>query len=129
MMKIALLAALTLAAGAAQAQTVWRCGADGRTYADSPCPGGRAVMVADARSAADVQAAREVLARDRALMNSMVQQRHEHERELRANGSGLAGIKTEARVELKPKPAKAKGKKDHRLEASGTSPTIALAFR
>ena len=49
------------------AQTVWRCGADGRSYSDSPCPDGRPVAVADARSAAEVAQGLAVLARDQRL--------------------------------------------------------------
>ena len=47
-----------LLAGSVQAQTVWRCGPDGNTYSSSACAEGRAVVVADARNPAEVQAAR-----------------------------------------------------------------------
>ena len=48
-MKIWLIGMALLAASAAQSQTVWRCGPDGRSYANTPCPDGRAVDVADRR--------------------------------------------------------------------------------
>ncbi|HRC38953.1 MAG TPA: hypothetical protein PK420_12840, partial [Rubrivivax sp.] len=42
------------------AQTVWRCGADGRSFSDRPCADGQPLQraeLADTRSAAQVQAA------------------------------------------------------------------------
>ena len=42
--------ALWLLGGAANAQTVYRCGPDGRVYSQTPCPGGKAVDVSDERS-------------------------------------------------------------------------------
>ena len=62
-----------LAAGLAQAQPVWRCGPEGRSYGDAPCADGRAVEVADARSAEQLQAARQVAARDRSLAAELAQ--------------------------------------------------------
>ena len=56
-----------LLAGSVQAQTVWRCGPEGNRYSDSACADGRTVAVADTRSPAEVQAARAVAARERAL--------------------------------------------------------------
>lgn len=85
---------LLLAAAAAQAQTVWRCGPDGRTYSDSPCADGRMVAVADARAPAEVTDARAVLARDQRLARQLVAERLAREREAKAQGSGLAGIRT-----------------------------------
>ena len=91
---------LTLAS-AAHAQTVWRCGADGRTYADAPCPDGQMVAVADPRSAADVSAARAVVQRDRQLAKQLAEERRDRERETAAQGSGLAGIGWSDRVRPK----------------------------
>jgi hypothetical protein len=135
-----LLTALLLAAAAqaqVQAQTVWRCGADGRSYSDSPCPEGRAVVVEDSRSAADVQAARDVAGRDQALARAMVAERHQRDREARAAGSGLAGIQSAPKPEFKPKVAKAekaapkkpKAAKKHPPAADGTWRAVALATR
>jgi hypothetical protein len=114
---------LTLAS-AAHAQTVWRCGPDGRTYADAPCPGGQVVAVADPRSPADVAAAKAVVQRDRQLARQLADDRRELEREAAARGSGLAGIgwsdavkpKAASRPTSKPVPSK------HRRTANaGTS--------
>jgi hypothetical protein len=60
-----------LLCASAQAQTVWRCGPTGQVYSDRACAQGQAVNVADARSAAEVQAARAVAARERALLTRL----------------------------------------------------------
>lgn len=78
--RVALLGLLIGAAGATlplQAQTVWRCGADGSSFSDRPCADGQRLQMAalaDARSAAEVLAAREVAARQQRLANAL---RHE----------------------------------------------------
>jgi len=93
-MKRCLALFLTLATGvAANAQTtVWRCGADGRSYGDSACADGRVVAVADPRSAGEVLQAHEVLARDQRLARALVAERQQRERERAAHGNGLSGI-------------------------------------
>jgi Domain of unknown function (DUF4124) len=83
---------LLMLASMSHAQTVWRCGPDGRTYADAPCPGGQVVAVADPRSPADVAAAKAVVQQDRQLARQLADDRREREREAAARGSGLAGI-------------------------------------
>ncbi|CAD5372178.1 Eukaryotic translation initiation factor 4B [Rubrivivax sp. A210] len=84
MKRIALAAAtlaVTLAAGGALAQTVWRCGAEGRSYSDTPCPGGQALALADdSRSPEQMAAAREVAAREKRLAERMVAEREHRER-------------------------------------------------
>lgn len=97
-MKTVLLFAAFLLAGPAQAQTVWRCGAEGRSYSATPCPEGRVVAVADPRSAADMAAGREVARRETTLARELVQQRRERELEYQAM----------ARHELGPAPGKIK---------------------
>ncbi|ODV11954.1 MAG: hypothetical protein ABT20_04735 [Rubrivivax sp. SCN 70-15] len=133
-MKTLLVAILLLAAAAAQAQTVWRCGPAANVYSHSPCADGRTVAVADGRDAQEVDAARAVAARERALADTLTRQRVEREREARAElGSGLAGIKPAPRPQIKPKSAqpKLKWKKPRtlRLAARGTSPAAAPASR
>jgi Domain of unknown function (DUF4124) len=66
-MKLQIITLALLLCASAQAQTVWRCGPAGNVYSDSACPAGRVVAVADTRSPAEVQAARTVAARERAL--------------------------------------------------------------
>ena len=48
------------AAGAAQAQKVYRCGPDGRLYQQTPCNDGQALDAGDARSAEQRKAAQGV---------------------------------------------------------------------
>lgn len=48
------------AAGAAQAQKVYRCGPDGRLYQQTPCNDGQALDASDARSAEQRKAAQGV---------------------------------------------------------------------
>jgi len=65
-----------------QAQAVWRCGVDGRTFSDRPCAEGlpmKGADLADTRSAAEVQSAHEVAARERRLADSLRQARLERE--------------------------------------------------
>jgi len=126
--KISLCVAALLLAGAAQAQTVWRCGADGRSYSSSPCPEGRPMAGTGAPTAADVQAAHAVAARDKALAREMAQERREREREALEHGALAAGIKPVPHAEVKTKPAKKKAPKKSPPEAGGTSPLTALAF-
>ena len=129
-MKLPIFAAvlLPLLLSAAQGQTVWRCGTDGRQYADSPCPGGREVVVADARSEAEVEAAKEIVAREQALASTMTQQRRQRER--LALASGPAGIRQAAAEPVKPKPApKPKSSKRHRPAAPDTWRAVAPASR
>lgn len=100
-MKSFLIALALLPMAAAQAeQSVWRCGADGRSYSDTPCPQGRALVIDDSRSAEQQAAARAVAQRDQALARALVQERQQRERAW--HGPMLAGIKPAA----EPAPAR-----------------------
>jgi hypothetical protein len=70
-----------LIAGPLNAQTVWRCGPEGRTYSDRPCTDGSTVAHTDKRSDAEVRAAREVVARDQALARELHRQNREAEKD------------------------------------------------
>ena len=125
MIKPLLFLLLAVSAAAAQSQTVWRCGVDGRSYADAPCSGGQVVAVADPRSAADVADARAVVARDQRLARQMVAERREREHEAAARGSGLAGIGLSVPL-LKPRAAQphdraGPSKKQRPAAGAGTS--------
>jgi hypothetical protein len=63
----------------AAAQTVYRCGADGRTYQTTPCNGGRTVDVDDPRSDEQRRAAREATASDARLAAQLERDRHARE--------------------------------------------------
>lgn len=105
-----LMLALPLLAGA---QEVWRCGPDGRVYADAPCADGRRVDVAQAeRPAADVQAARTRAAREEQRATALRSERLAQEAAQRGSGAA-AGIGPRAAAQqaaLKPRAMAARGK-------------------
>jgi len=121
-----LIAATLLLTGAAQAQTVWRCGADSRTYSDSPCAEGRVVAVADTRSAAEVAAAQRVVEREQTLARQLSQQNKASEAQLPV----MAGIR-HSQPALPVKAAKKPSKKASKLSpaAPGTWRATAPASR
>jgi hypothetical protein len=97
MKRLALL--LVLACTAAHAQTVYRCGPEGRVYSQTPCPNGRAVDVSDARSAEQRAAAETRVRGDQALGDSLERERRDRESELRGAGAG--------KIDGRPAPAEA----------------------
>ena len=81
-----------LAAGAAGAQPVYRCGPDGAAYSQSPCPaGGVPVGTADVRSDGQRREAQAVADRQARLARQLEAERRE--REAQAAKHGAAGIK------------------------------------
>jgi hypothetical protein len=84
--------ALCMAAAAAQAQgTVYRCGPDGREYSATPCPGGKAVSVDDARSAEQQRQAREAAQRDAALADKLAAERKQRNAAIRPGAAARIG--------------------------------------
>ena len=85
------LAALLLAllAQAALSQTVYRCGPEGRSYAQEPCADGKPVVVDDARSATQQQAAREVAAGDAARARKLADERRQREAGAQRQAAGF----------------------------------------
>jgi hypothetical protein len=83
---LALLALLTAAASLlpqAQAQGVWRCGADGRQFSDRPCSDGQPLPMAALSaepSAAQRLEALDVAAREQRLADELRRQRLQRER-------------------------------------------------
>ena len=59
------------AASGALAQTVYRCGADGRTYQNAPCANGREVDVSDPRTEEQRRAALDVGAANARLASQL----------------------------------------------------------
>lgn len=103
MNKSALLGLLCALALPSAAQTVWRCGADGRTFSDRPCADAQALPLAGTQpSPQDVHEAREVVARERQALQSLAQQRRAREADGRRQGA--AGIR---RTAPEPSPARA----------------------
>ena len=89
---------------AAQAQTVWRCGPDGRSYESQPCKDGRAVELPGARPPADVLAAQRVAEADQRLARQLRDELLQRERELQARGPGLSAFgRTAPAADIKPR--------------------------
>ena len=82
------------------AQSVWRCGPDGRSYADAPCEGGRQVDVADPRGAEAVVEARAQADRQRQLARELAAERREREAEGRR--AGAAALTVSDAISLRP---------------------------
>ena len=78
-MRALLLALLVAATGTAQAQTVYRCGPEGREYRQTPCPGGQAVDVADPRSEEQRREAAQVSRREAGLAQELRRERESRE--------------------------------------------------
>lgn len=122
--------ALTLALlPVVNAKTVWRCGEGGRSYSESPCPGGQPVSVADNRTAAQTHAAREEIQRSQDLASRMRKDRLEAENRNRA-ANALAGnlgpSKAAAKPPEKPK-TKAKSKRRPTQAAAADDGTLRAA--
>jgi Domain of unknown function (DUF4124) len=90
------------------AQTVYRCGADGKVYSDAPCPGGKTVNVADPRTGAQVQAAQTQVQQQQALGQRMQADREHNERLAAAANARASNL---GPVAAKPKPEKAAASK------------------
>ena len=90
----------------------WRCGADGKSYSDSPCPGGKALETVAARPAADVAAARAKVQRQLAWAQASKANREQQESQLLAASSVPASLGPAGRPATpKAKPVKAKGQR------------------
>jgi hypothetical protein len=98
----ALLLLLALPAWAA-AQTVWRCGPEGRSFSDTPCADGQALALADARPSQDLAAARALANRELRLAEKLRRERLREEAAQRGNGlAALGPSSAEAGGGLKP---------------------------
>jgi hypothetical protein len=111
-----LLAAPLLALAQTEAQTVWRCGADGRSYSAVPCAEGRALSVSGARPTHEVQSAQRVAERERQLAERMQSERVQ--RDAVAPGTGLIGIydrkpRLQSALDLRPPQGQKRSKKKH----------------
>lgn len=92
-----------LAAGAAQAQTIYRCGPQGREYSQLPCKDARPID-ADTRTTAQRAAAEQVAKDEARRAEALRRERHARERE----ALPAAGFTTAPREETpapKKKPA------------------------
>lgn len=90
-MKSACAALLVLAMGMASAQTVYRCGPDGRQFSQQPCAGGAAVdLKVDRPDESERQRAKDLADRDRALGERLEAERLQRE-EREQRSSAVAG--------------------------------------
>jgi hypothetical protein len=78
----------------AQAETVYRCGADGRTFSGQPCPDGTGVQFADERTPAQRHQAAEAARKDAKLAAQWTREREQ--RDGLARRQGAAGIVAQA---------------------------------
>ncbi len=92
--------------GLATAQTVWRCGPDGRSFSDTPCTEGRALPLAETRPAEDVAGARARTERDIRLAEQLRRERLAEEAAQRGNGlASLGPVAPAAPKALQPQAA------------------------
>jgi hypothetical protein len=99
------------------AQTVYRCGPDGRVYSQMPCPQGRAVDVSDERSAEQRTAAEARVRDDQVRGNAMERERLAYEAEKPA----LAGKIGDSQASTAPVVATAKPSKKKKTKAKHAS--------
>ena len=94
---------LALLAGTAQAQTVWRCGPDGRVFQATPCASGQLL---DLRAAPSDQARAEaeaVAAREKAALQTLAAERRAREKQAVAGPSGIRPVSAEPPARRKSK--------------------------
>ena len=128
---------LLLAAGCAQAQTIWRCGPDGKSYSHTPCAEGHALTTAPTeRPVADLAQAKDLARRDREQAARLRLERIEREKLAVARAAAIRG----SRLTPPPTPASAQPVKKktepaklRRLpsapEAAGSAPAIVPSSR
>jgi len=103
--------ACCLAATAAPAETVYRCGS---SYSQAPCDGAKAVDVGAPINAAQRAEARALAARERELAAELVRDRHERERAAHpAGAASLGAMPAEHAASAPRKNARATKKRRH----------------
>jgi hypothetical protein len=105
-MKQFVLLGVLVACSTLHAQTVYRCGPEGRVYSQTPCPQGRAVDVSDERSAEQRAAAQARVRDEQARGDALERERLERE----AGKPALAGKIGERPAPMQPPASDAKAK-------------------
>jgi hypothetical protein len=101
---IAFTLVLLASAAGAQTGTVWRCGADGRSYSDAPCAGGQLLDAGDARSDEQRRDAQALAVRERKLADRLRQERIVRE-QAAPGGHAVIGWRPASRLsDQKPAP-------------------------
>lgn len=125
------LACLVAVCGAAQAQPVYRCGADGRSYSQIPCAGGQAVgMMANPPSAERQSEAATVTQRTQQLVMDMERDRQARESQPAAAAAHIGSRRAATPDDAPPKPRQrskrpttsSTGREDFRAVAPGPRP-------
>jgi hypothetical protein len=114
-----LLALCTAMPTALHAQTVWRCGPDGRTFTDAPCPQGQMLDVAASRPAEDVHSAQQLAQRERTWGQQLQRERQQREAQATAGPAGIYGLRP-VKALPEPKARLAKKHPKQRFEAADT---------
>ena len=128
-MKLWITLLLCAAGTTTQAQTVWRCGPDGRSYSDAPCRDGRAVGLAELRPAADLHAAQDMARREKSLAAQLVQERQQRESQAATGPAGIRDMRLASTAEaVKPK-AKTRATGKRRLEDADIWQAVAPVSR
>jgi hypothetical protein len=113
------------AAGHAQ-QSVYRCGADGRTYSQERCEAGRLIDVSDPRNAAQSTQTRQAAQRDAQLAEALRREREQAEHQATRQtpviigGAPKAVVHGPERCATHPAPCGAKKKSRHGTAADVT---------
>ena len=98
---------------AVSAQTIWRCGPDGRSYSATPCSEGRAVEGLQPRPSDDLAEARNRAAREQQQADTMSRERLAQEARQRGNGVAAIGPQPQVKPAAKP-PLRQRATKKHR---------------
>jgi hypothetical protein len=114
---------LVVGAVAASAQTVYRCGPEGREYSQVPCKDGRTVDVADPRSKTQQREAQQVADDERRRTRQLEAERHQ--REAAAKPPVATGITPLQAAE----PAASAPRKTKGQQASKGDPTVSTTAR
>lgn len=114
---LALLAAGHVAA--APAQTLWRCGADGRSFSDRPCADGVPVDVGRRPLPQAVSEARAVAAREREALLQLAQERRQRHADAMREGRAPAAIRPTPTRAADRGPAVERPKRRYKVRAPG----------
>ena len=123
-----LLALCTATSTALHAQTVWRCGPDGRTFTDAPCPQGQMLDLAASRPAADLESAQQLAQREKAWGQQLQRERQQREAQTSAGPAGIYGLRP-VKALPSPKARLAKKHPKQRFEAADTWQSTAPSIR
>lgn len=117
--------------GNVQAQSVWRCGPDGRQFSDKPCEQGRQLETLEARPSSDLAAAQDAARREKALADQLAKERQQRESQAHLTAAGInnsRAAKTPTAPKAKEKVLK-KSAKRHQPAADGIWRAVAPSSR